>query len=526
MLFSFSTNLVLYACVCLLVTLAVTGGLLWRVARPRLPLFAGLLTYLAWLCAFSVCFLVPIDLIPDTGTTLETLWAVLFWVSFFLVWILLPFASGYDHNGEFTAKQKIKASLRSNLMFLFLFGGFLVSGAVYLHLAAHLGWSQISSLALTLSNTWGLCCLIFTAGYGLAECPRFLWHQSQLQRRQRQLYYAATILSEETESIKDEIKHTSEFLHNFQLQIEQTRNETFQRYVREMQNKLIEAETKLDHNNEPPHSLCLCEKEALQVFETLKTAQPLSPHHFTELHMHVKRIVRRFALVEAQWKELCAAYKGLDCFPWAVQLFYRVAAVGAAFLSLLLVWMEMTLPFPIDLSPLGALLRTSFIRENPLALQLCSVIPLTYLSLCTYFPLFHLKGPSSLYCVLPGGTDEHTLFFNAACLLRVATPLAYNFVLLLKIDETALALRDFIGQMKVIPFWGSSFTLVFPFFIVVVFVFTLANGWSVLANVFHVQSFDSLYRKKEKNTQEELHELLKEGQKLIEKELQNTSLRV
>jgi hypothetical protein len=200
-----------------------------------------------------------------------------------------------------------------------------------------------------------------------------------------------------------------------------------------------------------------------------------------------------------------------------------VSAIFSAFLTLILIWMEFFLPFNFDASPLGAIIKSDAVRTNPLALQIFSVVPITYLSICTYFPLFNMRL-SKFYYIGPHRTDEQTMLFNATFMLRAATPLAYNFVYLLKMDATALL--KFIGVINVIPFFGGSFTKVFPWFIFVIALMTLLNVWSHLARMLNMERFQYVA-----STGQEMgsgsesfqaqRDTIHEGRKLIEVHLRN-----
>jgi hypothetical protein len=157
--------------------------------NPSICLF--LISVCARLCTFVICFLVPIDLIPGAGDTLDTVWSVLFWCSFMLMWFIIPLASGYYDNGEFTFKAKMKSSLRMNGI-LFLVAGIIgVIGVIYLKAVAAMSWDDLSGLAIAASNTWGLAILVLMAGYGLVEFPRSLWHTSDLARTKEEVCYHA-----------------------------------------------------------------------------------------------------------------------------------------------------------------------------------------------------------------------------------------------------------------------------------------------------------------------------------------------
>jgi hypothetical protein len=142
------------------------------------------------LCAFVICFLVPIDLIPGAGDQLDTVWSVLFWISFLLMWFIIPIASGYYDNGAFTFKQKMKKSLRMNGILFLIAGIIAVIGFIYLRAASSMSLDDISGLAIAASNAWGLLILVIMAGYGLVEFPRNLWNQSHLSRRREEVCYS------------------------------------------------------------------------------------------------------------------------------------------------------------------------------------------------------------------------------------------------------------------------------------------------------------------------------------------------
>jgi hypothetical protein len=143
-------------------------------------------------------------------------------------------------------------------------------------------------------------------------------------------------------------------------------------------------------------------------------------------------------------------------------------------------------------------------------------------------------------------------------MLRAATPLAYNFVLLLKMDVSgtctvrrvrialhcasciifltehgslllrlffqsqATALLKFIGKIDVIPFFGGSFTQVFPWFIFVIALMTVLNVWSVLARLLNMERFQYIaHAAPDNEAHQEMRDAIAEGKKLIEIDVRN-----
>jgi len=543
-------GLVAYGWFCFIGVVVFTAYLVWRYARPKLPPLVAILTFMAWLSSFSICFLVPIDLIPGAGETLDQVWSVLFWISFLLMWLIIPLAAGYYENGGFTFKQKMHASVRFNLILFSAFVAVGIIGIIYLRAASHMSWDDVSGLAIAASNTWGLVLLVLMAGYGLVEFPRSLWHMSNLQRARDEVCYHAASIWDEADTTRDELHHTLEFIRAFIPRVEEASlvdpDSELNNYMIAIQNECREQEIALQALRRRPGPY---DKDELKVLEELKDPNLLIDEvAMMKLNYHVKRTVRHLTLVEAQWRDTVREYVDLDAaigsehqpsghapahlsmwgkISWTFRIRFlrrilRITGIASMILSVLLIWSEFFLPFEFDVSFLGMIVRSSAVRNNPVGLQIFSVIPITFLSVCTYFPLFNARL-SKFYYIGPHRTDEGTLLFNATMMLRAATPLAYNFVMLLRMD--AISLVHFIGVIQVIPFFGGSFTSVFPWFIFVVALMTLLNVWTLIARMLRIERFQYVTGANlqpgsdEDERHADVRDAIAEGRKLIEAHL-------
>ena len=272
-----------------------------------------------------------------------------------------------------------------------------------------------------------------------------------------QVCYGASAIHDEADETRDELHHTLAFLRLYQTKIDETGDFELQEYFNEILNECREKEIELSGLRRRPGAY---DKDDLALLEELKKPDtPVNVENLMRLNYHVKGTVRHLSLVEAQWEDCVKEFIDLDAaignedrqggrppadmtmyqkLMWYIRVRFirrilRVSAIFSIFLSVLLIWMEFFLPFDFNVSPLGAIIKADAVRESPLALQLFSVIPITYLSVCTYFPLFNMRL-SKFYYIGPRRTGENSLLFNATFMLRAATPLAYNFVLLLKVD--------------------------------------------------------------------------------------------
>merc|ERR1719183_2326787 len=124
-------------------------------------------------------------------------------------------------------------------------------------------------------------------------------------------------------------------------------------------------------------------------------------------------------------------------------------------------------------SPLPVL----FERDRGFGLtQACCIIPLSYMVCTTYWSVFRLKitGWYGLYS--NHNTDTGSLLWCASILARLAAPLCYHFLLLVRVRGTAF--QTMMGQMDVVPVLGQSFNEFFPCLV----------GFLCLCNLLNVYS--------------------------------------
>jgi len=77
----------------------------------------------------------------------------------------------------------------------------------------------------------------------------------------------------------------------------------------------------------------------------------------------------------------------------------------------------------------------------------------------------------------------------------------------------------FIGVINVIPFFGGSFTTVFPWFVFVIALMTLLNVWSLLARLLNMERFQYIAQAQHEpgnEAHQEMRDAIAEGKRLIE----------
>lgn len=199
---------------------------------------------------------------------------------------------------------------------------------------------------------------------------------------------------------------------------------------------------------------------------------------------------------------------------------YRAVAVLTATLSGMVLWSEATLTLPVNLSPFALFLGLSGEGEGNkeesqggLVYQIAALVPLLYMSLCTFSSLFKINifGP---FCLR--GNRQSTgvaLVFNAQYLVRLQFPLIYNYLLMLKYDtsSTTCAFSKFYSNIETVPFFGTSFNSYAPLLILALGAFTMCNGYARILSLIGIDHEDALLLS-DKDT---LDEKVSEGIQLI-----------
>lgn len=186
-------------------------------------------------------------------------------------------------------------------------------------------------------------------------------------------------------------------------------------------------------------------------------------------------------------------------------------SVIAAITSCLVIWCELTVAITgIDLSIYGLLVKAV---PSVFWKQFLCILPLAYMSLCLYLPLFRLRLFDSMEMVGNRQTDTYSLCFNASYLCRLQFVLAYNFLRLLKMEGSSTAFDESVGAtIKLVPLMGHDFNTYVPILMIVLSLFTFFNIYSKVLRLFGVEQFGS--PRKGNDTDEET---MREGRDLIQK---------
>lgn len=414
----------------------------------------------------------------------------MYWSTFILSWILVPFLQGFVLAGQFDMLGKIWYSLRLNLLF---YGAMIVMLSVitvYLKLASTITtWEGIGAFLMALSNAIGLLAVLYFLGHGLIRIPRKLWHASDSTR---QLCKCESRALAAKEALQDAEEDLASLTREVQALPYRTRHHhELQGYVDELLSMApVPSDDELLYSRRSPAS----SQSRLTV--DLKCLE--------DLNYQIRDAASKRDRLAWEWRELLenawywqdvqanrAAGQGLGwrssveapirsvfrrklAWWWHVNLrpvILKLLSILCIFLSFIVFWSEVTLAFTnADLSLVRPLigLRTGTVEALTVAFLL-------YLVLCTYSSFLKLRILSYFHLVPGNHTDEKSLLFFAAYITRLTFPLGYNYVTL--VDRALYTeFAKVMGTMSLVPLLGSYFNYYVPLLLSFVCFFTLAKS--------------------------------------------------
>ncbi|CAE7590591.1 lmbrd2, partial [Symbiodinium pilosum] len=131
--------------------------------------------------AISVVAVMPYDVwqavaggAGNPDSLLQSTWAVTYWTTALLSYLLCPILMEFEASGDFTIAARLRTSMRRNAVFYIAYT--LILGILLAILIVR-GEVQgdVQSWCIAASNAWGLFVLTVLMGFGLVAVPRHFW---------------------------------------------------------------------------------------------------------------------------------------------------------------------------------------------------------------------------------------------------------------------------------------------------------------------------------------------------------------
>lgn len=469
-------------------------------------------------------------------SVLPDLWKIVYWTSQCLTWLILPLMQSYIKAGDFTVRGKLKSALIDNAIY---YGSYLfICGILLVYIAVKPGQSfdgqKLKIIASSASNTWGLFLLVLLLGYALVEVPRSLWNNSKLSYKLQYSYFKASKLSldkceaEETvDDILESLKAASISIginHEFHDNLETI----FQKVPIELKDRMNRRQLPDDTPIDTPSEKGLIRLhrqtiKALQTFQRTETQWSILVDEIFQLEDIANNQMSRDKKFKSSFKKLRPFYQRL-IFNQTIEWYWKcliknyvqkIAAIAAGFLSIAVVWSEVTFfnKKPV-LSIFAIFFNMAADKYNYFTIEILSTIIIAYLCYCAYSTVLKIRLLNLYYLAPHHQTNEYSLIFSGMMLCRLTPPMCLNFLGLIHMDSHIIKMRilethytQIMGHMDVMSIISDGFNIYFP---MAILAFCLATYFSLGSRLLSVLGFQQFLGDDEFTT-----DLVDEGRELI-----------
>ena len=177
--------------------MALLAAYLVRYYRsPMVGLDVATTVYIAWVLGFSGILFLPYDLsfalvTGQESVRLSKIWTFIYWSTFFLAWVILPFQMEYHSSGSFSLYGKIVDALKMNCLMAAIAVVAAILFLIFMVANGHGTINHVIGFMMAAGNTYGLLLIILLMGYGLVALPRRLWQITDYTSEQTRLYLSA-----------------------------------------------------------------------------------------------------------------------------------------------------------------------------------------------------------------------------------------------------------------------------------------------------------------------------------------------
>ncbi len=395
----------------------------------------------------------------------------------YLTACLLAYAAGPIHLGlvnspEFGTRARLRSLLRKNLMLAGIGGaaGVVVLGYVVVYKRVDLQTLLVLvSSAKVIYNSYGLVLGVLLLSYGLVEVPRWAWRQVAVEAGQEMAFRKLCFASDKVWGHYSDLSEAMAVVASLQRQI----------HRRDKAKPLLNT---IERDGQG----ILLESVEVDIGEQDLDYEP-DEEGMTSLRARVLTAAIGFQRRRARYMEHLGQARALQRAldrrrdrPGAALLrdiAWRAAAVLAALFSIAIIVAEATLPVAQpDLSVPSLLVRG--LLQNEYVIQLGSLLPLAYMTGSSYFSISMSRFLGS-HSLLKGFSDSALMLEDAALVNKFLPALCYNYLLVTKMGNSALAgtALNSAVNLPVLDGADGAFNLWYPMVGVLFSLLTLLGVW-------------------------------------------------
>ncbi|KAK1302061.1 hypothetical protein QJS10_CPB12g01177 [Acorus calamus] len=494
-------------------TLGMVSVTLKYFAGPDVPRYVLFTVGYAWFCSLSIIILVPADIWTtiighdNGGITFFWIWS--YWSTFALTWLVVPLIQGYEDAGDFTLTERLKTSVRANLVFYLIVGSIGLFGLILLIIMRRIWSGGVVGLAMACSNTFGLVTGAFLLGFGLSEIPKSIWRNADWNNRQKVLSHRVAKMAVNLDDAHQEFSNAIVVAQATSKQM--SKRDSLRPYMDVIDDMLLQmfredpsfkpsggrlGENDMDYDTDEKSMAMLRRqlKRAREEYYRYKSEYMTYVIEALELEDTIKNYERRSSTGWKYVSSFRAVRTGtLGSFLDTMELVWRcilrkqlekILAIILGCMSAAILLAEATLlPSGVDLSLFSILIKA--VGKQEMLVQVAAFVPLMYMCICTYYSLFKI-GMLMFYSLTLRQTSSVSLLMICSMVARYAPPISYNFLNLIRLGGNVKTIFEKrMGNIDdAVPFFGKGFNRIYPLIMVVYTLLVASNFFGRVVEYF------------------------------------------
>lgn len=474
------------------ICIATVGGMViffWYFGIFKFPWYVFLAELLNGLITIIMTFaLLPYDIslsllnpVSEQRGLLRTVIESLYWSTWLFAWCIMPcFVSVFQYNYALSWCKRIWYGVRYNLLFYGTAGFFIVLGLVIVAATKGLTFDTLKSLMIALANMFGMFLFVILVGHSLVALPRSIWRNSKPIYRVREIFFRIVQESEGCcQSYVDGVKILQGCDHVYN-NLPSFLRPLIKPSLDPRKEKLQELTLSRDM---PAHlyNICRPSKKACSFEKTnwkdasitdmemfLKNCDAVirdieQTHYFIhDSCVRIEPALNKVILSKTTHKHAAT----LD------MVLRRAFCILICLLNGVVYWGQFCVM--INKPKISLFYLLDHLRVPVWCLQIFMIFPtLGYvLYLCGWSLTKFRLG--NYYRFIPGVTNEDTMYFWIAIMVKACPTIGYNY--LLQIDALDSQTFKVLGEMKQIPVIGDYYNQFVP---VIMFIVSLLVGFNV-----------------------------------------------
>ncbi|EGR28925.1 lmbr1-like conserved region family protein, putative [Ichthyophthirius multifiliis] len=496
--------------------------------------------FFSWLLSFAFIFLLPVDIKYVKKNKYLRFYLKIFKKQIYIYKIIkkfilcikqifvfiLPFFQEYEEAGEFTKQEKIKKSIIKNLQ-IYLIAFFLLVGfIVYLMYQNKITKYDIQGLLISLSNGFGILLVVLLLGHGLVAIPKRLWREYNYQLlleyffilifitfiylKKSYYYFKAHLLFEQKQKVKLKLEDQV-YLVFYSLKINNQYKEQINIILESVPQKII--------NYCKQNKDYITNKEEFTYERLIQLNKQIKNNSFqikrieTQLDDIIDKAIFYEDIINTNNSEskniksifyICSksrlgAIYDYFYYIWNCRLLKQIKKIFSIIfflLSTFIFFEEISIFIPSLPNPFKYIINNSIITYvffffyifYQYIKKIIIIIPLIYISYCAFYGLFIFKFAGSYGLYNNKQTDAASLMFFSINFSRVSAPIAYNYIRMLKINDSAF--EYVIGKIDEIPFLEKANMYCFPFILVLLILANIFDFYSKFMNCIGLKKFE------------------------------------